>query len=54
MHWTQLILKLPGGLELTLVSAFRPRKTRPSTPPPVITEGHTIVDNVIHLPTRAA
>lgn len=57
MTWTQLTLRLPGGIELTLVSAFRPRKPLPSLPPEprvVEAEGRTLSDNVIAFPRKVA
>lgn len=51
--WTQLTLKLSTeGLELRL--RFRPpRKARPTEPPPVLTTGETVSDNVV-VPFRRA
>jgi hypothetical protein len=57
MTWTQLTLRLPGGIRIELWSLHKPPvATRPSLPPPacevIQTHGEELPDNVI--PIRRA
>lgn len=59
MTWTQLKLKLPWGIEIDLLSVYRPPvATRPTLPPParevIPTHGETLSDNVIPFARRVA